>query len=324
MAHAILIVDDDLVVREALRRVFRGAEWELATACDAATCMDAYARRRPDVVLLDHGVPGLPGLQLLEVLRERDPDATVVMLTGRAEVPLAVEAMRLGSREELYHRLAVFPLHLPPLRERGRDAIVTLAHQFLAELGRQCGRAPTTFTEEALRRLVAHPWPGNIRELRNTVERVLLVARGEREIGVEHLPVELRPPRAPNRPAAHDDDDGDPDLSLAGRSPVTSRGCSLGSGGTACTRPARSGSRAPRCTRSCTSRPRWRARPPAARRRLRAVRFPDTDRVRHGGARAARTQVAPWATGRRSARDRRQTGSVDLGIRILRRHGPGT
>ena len=94
MAHAILIVDDDPGVRDALRRVFRGGAWDVATAADAASCIAEYERHPPDVVLLDHGLPGLSGLQLLAVLRQRDPDATVLMLTGRAEIPIAVEAMR--------------------------------------------------------------------------------------------------------------------------------------------------------------------------------------------------------------------------------------
>ena len=411
--RSILIVDDDASVREALRRVFRAREWDIAMAEDAVSCIEQYERDRPDVVLLDHGLPGLSGLQLLAVLRERDPEATVLMLTGHAEIPIAVEAMRLGAenfltkpvdpthldaaiarafetaelrrqnrfyreqsagglprgtdgavqtaglpalrrqiellaegtapvlltgetgtgkgwvakllhaqsprarapfvevncagltatfldaelfghekgaftdaktqkpglfevanggtlfldeigdlapelqpkllkvlesqrfrrlggtreisvdvrliaathhdlradvragrfREDLYYRLAVFPLHLPPIRERGRDAILALAQHLLADLQRRLGRGPTAFTSEALAILLDHPWPGNIRELRNTIERVLLHARDERAIGVEHLPTDLRALPGTGAPPATDA--GGDDLSLA-------------------------------------------------------------------------------------------------------------
>jgi len=413
MTRSILIVDDDAGVREALRRVFRGQDWEIAMASDAATCIAEYERVRPAVVLLDHGLPGLSGLQLLEVLRERDPDATVLMLTGHADIPLAVEAMRLGAenflpkpvdpahldaavarayehaelrrqnrfyreqrqeglggegvagatfapelrrhlellaegtapvlltgetgtgkgwvaqllharsprarapfvevncagltatfldaelfghekgaftdakaqksglfevahggtlfldeigdlapelqpkllkvlesqrfrrlggtreitvdvrlvaathhdlraavragrfREDLYYRLAVFPLHLPPLRERGPTTVHALAQHFLADLRRRVGRGPSAFDRDALALLLQHPWPGNIRELRNTIERVVLLARDDEAVRAEHLPAELRGPGAAGALAALAGAvGGDEDLSL--------------------------------------------------------------------------------------------------------------
>jgi two-component system response regulator HydG len=390
MRRSMLIVDDEVAVREALRRVFRDRDWDIATAGDAASCIEEYERNRPDIVLLDHGLPGLRGLQLLQVLRDRDPDATVLMLTGYAEIPIAVDAMRHGAenfltkpvdpahldaavarayehaelrrqnrfyreqrqgelggdaaaqtalppdlgrhlellaggtapvlltgetgtgkgwvaqllharspraqrpfvevncagltatfldaelfghekgaftdaktqklglfevanggtlfldeigdlapelqpkllkvlesqrfrrlggtreisvdvrliaathhdlkaavragrfREDLYYRLAVFPLHLPPLRERGRETTHALAQQFLADLRRRVGRGPTSFSSEALVHLLRHEWPGNLRELRNTIERLLLLARDDEQIGVAHLPADLR------------------------------------------------------------------------------------------------------------------------------------
>jgi DNA-binding NtrC family response regulator len=417
MRRSILIVDDDESVREALRRVFRARDWDIAMAFDAVSCIEQYERDRPDVVVLDHGLPGLSGLQLLEVLRERDPDATVIMLTGHADIPIAVEAMRLGAenfltkpadpahldaalerafeksdlrrqnrfyreqrdgplapgadaavqtaglpalrrqiallaegtapvlltgetgtgkgwvaqllhaqsrrtrapfvevncagltatfldaelfghekgaftdaksqkpglfevanggtlfldeigdlspelqpkllkvlesqrfrrlggtreivvdvrlvaathhdlrtavragrfRDDLFYRLAVFPLHLPPLRERGRGAVLALAHHFLAELRRRLGRGPTAFSSDALAILLAHSWPGNIRELRNTIERVLLLARDEPEIRAEHLPAELRTSSEAASRLSVELPDGDLSLALAER-----------------------------------------------------------------------------------------------------------
>ena len=83
-------------------------------------------------------------------------------------------ARRRGFREELYHRLAVVTLRLPPLRERGQD-ILTLAEHFLARTCTEYGLAPKTLTEDARAALVAYRWPGNVREVANVMERVALL-----------------------------------------------------------------------------------------------------------------------------------------------------
>jgi DNA-binding NtrC family response regulator len=83
-----------------------------------------------------------------------------------------------GFRQDLFHRIYVFPVILPPLRERTED-IPALAAHFAAQIARQNGWKEVTFTEEATRALQTHSWPGNIRELRNVVERMLLFAEGD-------------------------------------------------------------------------------------------------------------------------------------------------
>src|SRR2546427_491575 len=83
-------------------------------------------------------------------------------------------ARRRGFREELYHRLAVVTLRLPPLRERGQD-ILTLAEHFLARTCTEYGLAPKTLTEDARAALVAYRWPGNVREVANVMERAALL-----------------------------------------------------------------------------------------------------------------------------------------------------
>jgi two-component system nitrogen regulation response regulator NtrX len=80
-----------------------------------------------------------------------------------------------GFRQDLYHRIYVFPLRLPPLRERTED-IPTLAAHFAARVSEQNGWKPKLFTEEAIHELMLYAWPGNVRELRNVVERLLLLS----------------------------------------------------------------------------------------------------------------------------------------------------
>jgi len=92
-------------------------------------------------------------------------------------------------REDLYYRLAVFPIRLPPLRERGEDVAVLAAH-LLEKHARAARRELSGFAPEALRRLEAHPWPGNVRELENAVERAVAVAAGPL-VGAEDLPAEV-------------------------------------------------------------------------------------------------------------------------------------
>jgi transcriptional regulator with PAS, ATPase and Fis domain len=88
-------------------------------------------------------------------------------------------------RQDLYHRLRVIHLELPPLRERGAD-LDLLVDRFLAELCERFQMAPKRLTPEARRVLAKYPWPGNIRELRHWLESAVLLS--EDEIGVEHLP----------------------------------------------------------------------------------------------------------------------------------------
>jgi NtrC-family two-component system response regulator AlgB len=97
------------------------------------------------------------------------------------------ECVRKGTfREDLYYRLDVISVTIPPLRERPRD-LENLAGSFLQFFGRQLGRTRLSFSEGAMRKLNAHPWRGNLRELRNTIERAAILALTD-EIGEEFLP----------------------------------------------------------------------------------------------------------------------------------------
>ncbi|MEI2720970.1 MAG: sigma-54 dependent transcriptional regulator [Gemmatimonadales bacterium] len=120
-------------------------------------------------------------------------DVRVIAATNR---DLEGEIREGRFREDLYHRLNVMPIQVPPLRQRAEDIPALVSH-FVAVLGGGPGMAPKPFTGGALRRLQRRRWPGNVRELRNAVERLLILAAGpevtEEEIDLV-LPVESGPP----------------------------------------------------------------------------------------------------------------------------------
>jgi DNA-binding NtrC family response regulator len=91
-------------------------------------------------------------------------------------------------RRDLYYRLKVIPIHLPPLRKRVGD-IKPLAEHFVSQYGNRMGRRHSSLSEAAINRLEAHTWPGNVRELENAIERALIFCQGE-EIQPADLPLE--------------------------------------------------------------------------------------------------------------------------------------
>ena len=95
-------------------------------------------------------------------------------------------------REDLYYRLSVMPVSLPPLRARSREDLLDLIASVMDDLRGQLGEAPRTLSDAALDRLLKYAWPGNVRELRNVLERALILARGAEQLGAEHLPLEVR------------------------------------------------------------------------------------------------------------------------------------
>jgi DNA-binding NtrC family response regulator len=389
MSRSILLVDDDPEVLNLLSKFFEKEDWTVLRAMEGKGCAEQYERERPDIVILDVNLPGLSGLKLLEVLRARDADATIIMLTGHGDIATAVEAMQLGAenfltkpvelahmrasverayekvelrrrnrfwaerqaentdtaaigrspmmrevarqmellaksdttvlllgetgtgkgwganlihslssragaplvevncaglsatfldselfghekgaftdakeqkrglfelahtgtifldeigdlavelqpkllkaleskrfrrlggtreidvnvrliaatnhdlsdqvragkfREDLYYRLNVLPLRLPSLRQRGKDDIADLAVRLLLDLRRRIGRGPSRLSPEAMTVVTQYPWPGNIRELRNVLERALIMMPEGDQLEVAHLPPEL-------------------------------------------------------------------------------------------------------------------------------------
>ena len=389
MTRSLLLVDDDPQIIAVLETFFEREGWQVFRAGDGTSCAETYERERPDVVVLDLDLPGMTGMRLLEVLLTRDPDATVIMLTGHGDIATAVEAMRLGAenfltkpvelahmaaaatrayekvelrrrnrfwterqletsdpatlgrspamrelarqlellaasdttvlllgetgtgkgwaaqmihawsarrsaplvdincaglsaafldselfghekgaftdareqkrglfelahtgtvfldeigdlapelqpkllkalesrkfrrlggtreievdvrliaatnhdldalvrngefREDLYYRLSVLPIRLPPLRARGRDDLADLTVRLLLDLRRRAGRGPARCSPEAMAVINSYQWPGNIRELRNVLERALIMAPEADVLLPAHLPPEI-------------------------------------------------------------------------------------------------------------------------------------
>ena len=136
--------------------------------------------------------------KLLRVLQERSFERLggteslriEARLMGVTNTDLQAAVSAGHFREDLYFRLSVLPIVVPPLRERRAD-IVPAAEHFAASLASIHNRLPVHFTEAARRVLAAYTWPGNLRELRNAVERAMVFSRGN-ELQLEDLPDNIR------------------------------------------------------------------------------------------------------------------------------------
>ena len=160
-------------------------------------------------LLLDEIGEISPGMQvkLLRVLQEREirrvgenrnrpVDVRVLAATNR---DLAPEIEEGSFRQDLYYRLKVVELHVPPLRDR-RDDVLPLARLLLADAAVRMGRKIAGLTPRAADQLLRYDWPGNVRELDNAMERAVALARGPR-VDLDDLPEEIR--QALPRPVAH-------------------------------------------------------------------------------------------------------------------------
>src|SRR5437870_4087582 len=143
--------------------------------------------------------------KLLRAIEEKSIDR----IGGKASIPVDVRIVAATNKDlraavdrgefrgDLFFRLAVFPIEIPPLRERGDDVIL-LAHHFAAELGRELRGREANLSEASVQAIRAHHWPGNVRELENAIERACILADGAqlepRDLGLGNE--EARDPKA--------------------------------------------------------------------------------------------------------------------------------
>lgn len=118
-------------------------------------------------------------------------DSADVRVIAATSKDLVNEVNAGRFREDLYYRLSATPVHLPPLRARSREDLSDLITATFNALSMNMSNSPRALGGEVIDCLIAYPWPGNIRELRNALERGLLIARGEPVLQRMHLPAEL-------------------------------------------------------------------------------------------------------------------------------------
>jgi len=147
--------------------------------------------------------------KLLRVLQEgeirpigassaRKVNVRIVAATNR---DLEKEVAEGRFREDLFYRLRVFPIRVPPLRER-REDIPVLAQHFLERYAREFGRPTSGFSQNALELLARYAWPGNVRELENEIQRAVIEAESELEVTPDMLSTRLRSAAGNAGPAA--------------------------------------------------------------------------------------------------------------------------
>jgi DNA-binding NtrC family response regulator len=154
-------------------------------------------------------------VKLLRVLQEREFQRVGGTATLRADVrviaathrDLAAEMAAGRFRSDLFYRLSVFNVHLPALRERGDDVLL-LADAFIRTLAAKMSKGDVTLSRDALDMLRQHPWPGNIRELQNAIERGLITCEGTlvtaAHLAIPRAPERLASPQPPESPPAAD------------------------------------------------------------------------------------------------------------------------
>jgi two-component system response regulator AtoC len=131
----------------------------------------------------------------------RQPVQVDVQIVAATHEDLGARVRAGLFRADLFYRLNVVSIELPPLRERGDDAVL-LAEAFIDSLSREYGMPPRRLSDDAQAWILSHPWPGNVRELRNRIERILLL-EGDDVVRAEHFgPGPLAPPAVHVHPAA--------------------------------------------------------------------------------------------------------------------------
>ena len=180
VADTILLIHGDADVLGAVGDYFDRLGYGVGRAATGEAGFEVFERMRPDVVIFDLHLPDQSGLEALERLRAQG--AAVILLTRQGDSETALRAMQMGAEHFLTQ-----PLDLNHL------AAATARVVEKVRLARQ--NALLRERAEALDRLLAAPWPGSVRQMRNVLERAMILARGAAEIGVERPPLPADPRR---------------------------------------------------------------------------------------------------------------------------------
>jgi two-component system nitrogen regulation response regulator NtrX len=150
--------------------------------------------------------------QMVEAVGGTSPSRVDTRVLAATNKDLIAEIRAGRFREDLYFRLNVIPIFVPPLRDR-REDVPLLAEHFMAGFAREHGKRPKPFDAAAIARLQAHPWPGNVRELRNVVERLIIMALDDRitardlaflDVGADGPAVDIEARRFSTDPSLHE------------------------------------------------------------------------------------------------------------------------
>src|SRR5690348_13802711 len=183
VADTILLIHGDADVLGAVGDYFDRLGYGVGRAATGEAGFEAFERMRPDVVILDLHLPDLSGLEALERLRAQGgTGGAVILLTRQGDTETALQAMQMGAEHFLTQ-----PLDLNHL------AAATARVVEKVQLARQ--NALLRERAEVLDRLLAAPWPGSVRQMRNVLERAMILARGAAQIGVERPPLPADPRR---------------------------------------------------------------------------------------------------------------------------------
>jgi two-component system nitrogen regulation response regulator NtrX len=200
------------ISRELVESELFGHEKGAFTGADARRVGRFEAAHGGSIFLDEIGdMPRETQAKVLRVLQEkrfervggRDTVAVDVRVVAATHRPLEDEVKAGRFREDLYYRLRVVEIALPPLRDRPED-IPALAARFLADLAARLGRDPVRLSAAAMARLVRHPWPGNVRELEHAIQQAAVLAPGPE---IEPDDLRLDGPRQPLPETGADFDD---------------------------------------------------------------------------------------------------------------------
>jgi Nif-specific regulatory protein len=195
------LIDNELFGHE--RGAYTGADSKALGKFDAAHGGTIFLDELGEMPLAVQG-------KLLRVLQDREflrvggtepvqTDVRVVAATNRNLEKMIAERRFRG---DLYFRIKVVEISLPPLRDRGKKDITRLAQHFAASAAKRHGRPVPTISRAALDRLEHYPWPGNVRELENCIESAVVVMDGDK-IGAGDVPLPDRPPQIHSKPPSH-------------------------------------------------------------------------------------------------------------------------